>query len=367
MDFIKNYNNYNNQLSEKFIQNELKILNEKTLNEGVKINIFFDIIFTIVKVLLIFPEILIRYIYFKLKKNLKHGINLLETSMDVLWTYSNLINEIEDSNIQLEDNHKKIIKKIKKSIKKNFNKDKNLTKDEIKKYFTKKLKKCVKKNEIEYFEEILNNYEIKEISVVNKNIIILKNAIKKLNSDIDINGIDPFDEENWDDNYNDSYDKYMNKNYYIVDLMDNCYIEKINLHKQTDTNFYLSTYKKISIKKEYFHYFLNKYVTKTNIIPNRVYNYVKTDNDFTKNLTVKTIIDEDNKNLLKKIIDDNLDYIKNGILYNYKNSVYFNHIFMNYLFINNIEIKNINSDILIHYLDTTTLGLDNGIQFRIKH
>jgi len=273
---MKNYNN--------FVNDEL--------NEGKFTKLIITVILSIIAFILIYPTVYLIIFYKKhITKDVKLFLNSIEKGMDILYTYTKYIKDIDIT--KLNSDELKKLNKIKKILIKKF-KTIEPSEEQIKKFFIKK-SKIKKLDDL----EIIKNYKIREYSLSDTKLI---NFILSINNKLktEYNELDPFNEDEWDeDEIYDEMEPYLNKKYYVayLDPLLNTYFGKFVFINNNGRYGFGRTLLN-NINKDEFLFYLNKFNTTYNI--NKInlikYKYI--------------IVSEDNRELFKQSISHNFNYIK---------------------------------------------------------
>jgi hypothetical protein len=275
-------------------------------------NIFTDILYLILKIvysLFSFP-----FKWIEIMGSIKLGYNnpkfilrYIQLSIDLVYSLSNRINEIND--FKLNKKEQKYLKKIKKDFIKRF-KSINPSIDVIKNYYIKKyrlkgddLDIIQNQNVMDYF------YDDKRLKELNN--IIFKYKKKKNN---DFNDLDIFDEE-WDDDDNNDIgnnDDILNKSYFVLKLdVKDGFIGKFELKYRFNEIYF--GYRPLNDMLHggigEFRYIMNK--SSIGLVTLLNFNLLRTKFDL-------IIIPENKVDLLRKILSFNLKYINKMCLKKYK-------------------------------------------------
>jgi len=288
------------------------------------------VLITIIPVALLFEILMLPYnitrvFYYKyFKKDWRLFARNIQRMMDLMLSYSKNIKKLEEyDNLNL-DNKQKTLNKIKKLLLKKFGKL-DITDDDIKDYAKKMFKKISNEDDKEFIYKIVDDYNIRELQLNDKNLLKkLRDIVNELNID---NELDPFGEEDWEEEENDQ-NSFEGKTFYYMVLkgLNNTHIGKGILNNYRDG--YLIG--NVEISKKEFNYSLNKYYKQYRKYGKKFQVFV---NNGDKLKDILVIIPEDKRYLFVDIVKANWDMIK----YLYKK--YINNIKDDYVYLYRKERK----------------------------
>jgi len=295
MKYIKEYNEYNN----------INLNEEIEWRKGIFLTLAILIVSPIYMMVFISTPYVIAYKYYnKYKNNWRDLSYNIQITMDLLWTYSLKIKDI-DSDVNREKLSVKdrlIIYQVRRQIIKKFGKI-DISKDDIINHTRESFSKISDKKDKEIIYKLINEYNINEITddwkIRHLNKII--HSLKIKNVDLK-NDIDPFDEEEWDEN-DENLGNHEGKLFYYLNLKKNI----MGLCKLQDDgdNFVLNNFKYKRIKKDDFNRQLNKY---KNLY--RPYGKHISDFIFHSSHNMSIIISHENRDIFLDIIKNQWNDIK---------------------------------------------------------
>lgn len=171
------------------------------------------------------PFGLFRQLYNRFTNNWESFARNIQTTMDLVWTYSVYITDIEkrsqEHNLNLSNKEKSTIKRAKRLLYKTFGKY-NITEDEVKQWCKNNLYKIAKKKDREKIDRLIDSYDVKILPIEKQKLT------KKLHDIYDIarrNGdyvaVDMWEdeEEDWDEVDNlDEEGNHINNSFYMMYL-----------------------------------------------------------------------------------------------------------------------------------------------------
>jgi len=273
-------------------------------------NIFLTILFSsvaLIYLILVLPrEIFMALYYCYGSGDWEMFARSIETSMDILYSYSYYISQIEDSDNQLREKDKKRIEKIRRLMIKKFGKD-SPTEEQIKDYIKGKLIKISKGKDIERINDLIDNYTLRK-DLSNKKVKMIRSLVELLNvkDDPELKIIDPFGEEDWEDEQVESdLPLDFDDDYYYMSL----YPVQVGISKAVPTIYGDDGYHigELYIKKDELIHIYQKYL-KFRADPLRKYFHSKR-GGYDKNLTV--VLPLNQRDVFIEILKDNWNVILN--------------------------------------------------------
>jgi len=282
--------------------------------------------------------------------------------MDLLWSYSIIIKKIDEYGAQdeldLQSKEIKRIKKVKKILLKKFGKI-DLTEEDVKNYMKKMFNKISKVEDREIIYNMIDNYQVREIQIdkkVIKNLESILNTLELRNIDLgegnDIEKLDPFGEEDWNENEDEeNIDNIMG-----VDLEEPFYFMKLIAGKNDMYSSFLGKgtirgnllrgggydLEGLHLSEKEIKHAMNKYYKYYNVYGK----YITTKLYSGKNETDLVIVPEDNRDLFLDIVKANIDvtkYILKKYCKEYENDEYTGRLLN--------RVDNLNAVDLVNFID----------------
>lgn len=256
------------------------------------------------------------------KKDWRLFARIIQTSMDLLWSYSVKITKLEENDNldeQLTDKQKKLLNKVKSVLMKKFGKT-ELTKDEIKEYALNMFNKISKEEDRELINRIIEDYEVRELQLDNKKIKSLGNILNVLDirniADVErrnIEDVDPFNDD-WEEE-EVGQEGHIGEDFYIMNMSkinnNKNFLGKATLEEGHNDNLRLGL---LSVDKKEFYHALNKYYKQFS--PYGKFIMTRLNGEKIKDTLV--VISVDKRYLFEDIVQQNWSLIKTHFNASYK-------------------------------------------------